>query len=115
MNSVTTTRQAPATSQPERRTGVAMVPGALCQYGADVGPNDVLLADFDQHHVTADGLYLLERTSGGAVTWMGCRRIAKAATGGVLVDQSGRGDWISMEGLEGFGLRVAGRVQRVLN
>lgn len=115
MTAMIITSQAPATSQPARRSGVALVPGALCQYGAAVGPNDVLHVDFDRHQVGADGLYLVEAVAGGAVTWIGCRRIAKTVTGGVLVDQSGAGDWVTVPSLESVGMRVAGVVERVLH
>ena len=102
-------------AQPARRSGVALVLGGLCRYGAVVKPADAVLADFDQHHVTADGLYLLEVVRDGAVAWMGCRRIAKGAAGGVRVDQSGGGDWMTLASLEAAGLRLAGRVNRVLS
>lgn len=119
MNALTTTRKNPATightEAPARRSGVALVPGGLCEYGAAVGPADAVLADFDQHCIGADGLYLLEAVNGDAVAWMGCRRVTNGVTGGFRVDQSGNGDWVALPSLESAGLRVAGKVERVLH
>lgn len=74
-------------------------------------PDDVLLVDLDQDIVSSDSLYLLERLQDGAVTWMGCRRLETAITGGLRVDETGRGDWVPMP--DKGSLRIAGRVMRV--
>ena len=95
-------------------TGRALFPGDSCQYADAVKPGDLVAANFDVKRVHAGGaLYLLEAVEGGRVTWRGCRRMMLMFNGGVGVDQSGRGDWVTVPSVEASGYRIAGIVEKV--
>ena len=114
MSQMTTTKGAVKDSYtPALLTGQALVPSGLRQWRGDVGPDDVLLVDFDKREINKDGLYLIESLGADGVEWMGCRRFAVGLGGGLSADETGRGGWRDLESLEAEGLRVVGCVVKV--
>lgn len=95
-------------------SGRAMIPGELCQYADAVKPGDLVAANFDVKRVHSGGaLYLLEAVEGERVTWRGCRRMMSAFSGGIAIDQTGHGDWVTVPSVEANGYRIAGIVEKV--
>jgi len=113
MNAIATMNNVTTSYTPAMLSGVALVPSGLCQWRGDVGPDDVLMVDFDQHKINKDGLYLVEAVGADGVEWMGCRRFAVGLGGGLSMDETGRGGWRDMESLDAEGLRVVGYVVKV--
>lgn len=84
-----------------------------CQYADTVRPGDLIDADFDTKEVhVGGGLYLVEAVESGEVVWRGCRRMIRGPDG-IKVDESGRGDWVSLPSLAETGWRIAGIVKHV--
>lgn len=89
-----------------RLSGTALVPAYACQYG-DIQADDLLRVNFDVNAVRVPGLYLVESDDNAG--WMGCRRLDVLLSGGVVVDQTGSGDWARFPA----GIRVVGYVEQV--
>lgn len=102
----------PRASEPPMLSGCMVVSADTCQYPPSVGPADLLRVNFDRRTVGPDGLYLLERIGPRGVEWRGCRRFVHELAG-LMVDQSGRGDWIPAPSLSAVNLRIAGYVEQV--
>lgn len=101
----------PAASAPF--TGRAIFDADSCQYADVVRAGDLIAANFDAKEVhTGGALYLVEAVERGRVVWRGCRRMMRVPSG-ITIDQSGRGDWVTLPSLKAAGWRVAGRVEKV--
>lgn len=101
----------PSDKGPEMLSGRLIVPAYACHYPPAVEANDLIEVDFDQRSA-GDGLYLIEALNDRGVEWRGCRRF-QVTPRGLMMDNSGAGEWMALSSLKGFRLRVVGTVRRV--
>ena len=97
----------------ETRSGRAFFEAGpvIGSYGEKVLSSDLIAANFDVCKVhSGGGLYLLEAKEGGE--WRGCR-LMMTVPNGVDIDQSGRGDWLTVPSMEATAFRVVGVIERV--
>lgn len=94
-------------------SGRAIFDAESCHYADEVRSGDWIAANFDAKDAHSGGaLYLVEAVERGRVVWRGCRRMIRVPDG-IAIDQSGRGDWVTLPSLKAAGWRVAGRVEKV--
>ena len=101
-----------ARPEPPRLSGRLVVPADGCTYPPSVQADDLLRVNFDAQAVGPDGLYLVERIGPQGVEWRGCKRFARQITGGLVVDENGRGEWRPAD-LHSLDVRVVGYVEQV--
>lgn len=95
-----------------RLRGRLVVPADGCAYPPSVQADDLLRVNFDAQSVGPDGLYLVERIGPQGVEWRGCKRFARQITKGLMVDESGHGEWRPAD-LRSLDVRVVGYVEQV--
>lgn len=94
-------------------SGRAMLDGSQCQTGERVQAGDLLAVNFDVRDVSpGGGLYLLQSSRPGDA-WRGCRYMMRTLSGGITIDDSGRGDWVTVPDMSATGWRVVGAVETV--
>lgn len=91
-------------------SGRALIEGSQCLYGDEVRGDDLVVANFDRKDVhTGGALYLVQSASG----WRGCRRMIRTLSNEIAIDDTGRGDWVTVPNLEATTYRVVGIVETV--
>lgn len=113
MNRVITSQALPTLPEPARAAGVVLRPAGDCLLPGEIGPEDLVMVDFDQHQALSDGLYLLERIGPLGVEWRGCRRISLPLLHARLLRIHEGSEWKDAPDLMALNLRIAGRVLQV--
>ncbi len=90
-------------------SGRALLDGGQCLCGDAIKAGDLVAANFDTRRVhSGGGLYLLQSADG----WRGCRWMMRVPDG-VMIDQNGYGDWVTVPSLDATVWRVVGAVETV--